>query len=115
MKPLMTAGRWVATLCCLTFLGACAGGGADAYKLPPPAANSALPGAQATVFRTAASASDAMASVCTTTGGYCALPTGTPAGLRCTCEAKDGTYLYAGQTGEVPAMPEWADPAKKKR
>lgn len=95
-------------------LAACAGSG-DPYKLPPPPANDALVGAKATVFRTAAAASQAMASVCATTAGYCAVPAGTPAGLRCTCEAANGSYLYAGQTGDVPPMPEWADPAKKKR
>lgn len=106
--------RTTVALCC-ALLGACAGGGADPYKLPPPPANDALPGAQATVFRTAAAASDAQASVCATTAGYCTVPAGTPAGLRCTCEAKDGSYLYAGRTGDVPPMPTWADPAKKKR
>lgn len=105
---------WMTAMLCSALLGACAGSG-DPYKLPPPAANDALPAAQATVFRTAATASDAMASVCTTTAGYCPVPAGTPAGLRCTCEAKDGSFLYAGQTGDVPAMPAWADPAKKRR
>lgn len=115
MKIVPTGGRWAALPLCSALLGACASGSSDPYKLPPPPANDALQGAQATVFRTAAAASDATASVCTTTGGYCAVPAGTPAGLRCTCEAKDGSYLYAGQTGEVPPMPEWADPAKKRR
>ena len=115
MTLVLTIGRLSAVVLCCALLGACAGGGGDRYKLPPPPANDTLAGAQATVFRTAAAASGAQASVCATTGGYCTVPAGTPAGLRCTCEAKDGSYLYAGQTGDVPPMPEWADPAKKRR
>jgi len=34
--------------------------------------------------------------------------------LRCTCEAADGSYAYAGRTGEIPPMPAWADPAKQR-
>jgi hypothetical protein len=111
-QPLLSA-LFIPLLCSGALLSGCASD--DRYKLPPPPATTALPDAKATVFKLAAAASDAQASVCTTTAGHCPVPAGTPAGLRCTCEAKDGTYVYAGQTGEVPPMPGWADPGKQRR
>lgn len=109
----LRSGLAIAALCSSALLSACASD--DRYKLPPPPANAVLQDARATVFKLAAAASDAQASVCTTTAGYCSVPVGTPAGLRCTCEAKDGSYVYAGQTGAVPPLPAWADPTKQRR
>ena len=103
----------ISALICI--LSACA---VDPSKLPPPRAVEALPGAQAQVFRLAGSstleAATTTASVCSTEAGYCPVPAGTLAGLRCTCEAPDGSYTYAGRTGEIPPMPTWADPSKKR-
>lgn len=107
---------WALGLIAAGALSACAGRG-DPYKLPPPASVGALVGAKVQVFRLAGAASEAAAStasVCSTNGGYCSVPADTPAGLRCTCEAGDGSYLYAGRTGDIPPMPEWADPNKKR-
>lgn len=97
----------------LAALGGCA---TDRSTLPPPLAVGALAGARAQVFRLAGApeAAAAPASVCSTSAGYCPVPTDTPAGLRCTCEAPDGSYVYAGRTGEIPPMPTWADPGKKR-
>lgn len=94
-------------------LGACA---TDRSTLPPPLAVGVLPGARAQVFRLAgAPEADAVqASVCSTSAGYCPVPADTSAGLRCTCEGPDGSYVYAGRTGEIPPMPKWADPAKNR-
>lgn len=95
-------------------LVACAG--QNPSTLPPPASTASLPGARANVFRlaTAAEAASGPASVCATSAGHCPVPADTPAGLRCTCEAADGSYAYAGRTGEIPPMPAWADPAKQR-
>ena len=95
-------------------LGACA---TDRSSMPPPLAVGALPGARTQVFRLAGAPETdaAQASVCSTTAGYCPVPADTSAGLRCTCEAPDGSYVYAGRTGEIPSMPKWADPAKKRQ
>lgn len=105
--------RFVAGILAI-FASACA---SDRSFIPPPLAVAALPGARAQVFMLAqgADANASAASVCSTEAGYCPVPAGTPAGLRCTCEAADGSYVYAGRTGEKPAMPAWADPAMKPR
>lgn len=103
----------IGALVCI--LSACA---VDPYTLPPPRAVEALSGAQSQVFRLAGNnapeAAMPAASVCSTEAGHCPVPAGTPAGLRCLCEAPDGSYTYAGRTGDIPPMPAWADPAKKR-
>lgn len=107
---------WIGAGALVCILSGCA---VDPSTLPPPLSIDALPGARAQVFQLAGSStSDAAtttASVCSTEAGYCPVPAGTPAGLRCTCDASDGSYTYAGRTGEIPPMPAWADPSKKRR
>ena len=106
-------GAVILTCVVVAALNACA---ISRSALPPPLSVDALPGARAQVFRLAGAPETAPvpASVCTTSAGYCPVPAGTPAGLRCTCEAPDGSYTYAGRTGGIPAMPEWADPSLKR-
>lgn len=95
-------------------LSACA---IDPSTLPPPPEVDALVGARAQVFKLAGAVetTSPAASVCATSAGHCPVPADTPSGLRCICEAPDGSYVYAGRTGEIPPMPAWADPSKKRR
>lgn len=106
---------WFGASVLACILSACA---VDPSTMTPPRAVEALPGAQAQVYRLAGSSTPEVAtttaSVCSTEAGYCPVPAGTLADLRCTCEAPDGSYIYAGRTGEIPPIPAWADPSKKR-
>jgi hypothetical protein len=91
---------------------ALAGCKTEPTRPPPPLESLPLPAARASVFRLAGDehVGTVPASVCGTTAGYCPVPAGTPAGLRCVCELADGSAVYAGRTGEPRPVPAWADP-----
>ena len=107
---------WAGASFLVCMLSACA---AAPYTPPPPLAAESLAGALAQVFQLAGSSNSGAptttASVCSTEAGYCPVPAGTLAGLRCTCDAPDASYTYAGRTGDIPPMPTWADPSKARR